>query len=388
MLAHTVHELSRRHDRPFVVVDCGTISPSLIESELFGHERGAFTGADARKPGRLAQADGATVFLDEIGDLPLDLQGKLLRFVQEKQLTPVGGVVPRKVDVRIIAATNVDLQGRVVEGRFREDLFHRLNVVRLHVPPLRERTADILHLARLFLHQFSALYRRPVQRFTNQAEQALVAHPWPGNVRELQNVILTAVLLSDGPEIHVADLSALGAAGSREPSPVVAAAAAPPAGVGTAAPAGSETSDPARMLRQALAREIAATIGAGKAGLAPLGKWLAEDLVLTADTLAGGTLRRGAALLGLPETTYRRQLRDAARRRDAGMAVRSPSWSGVTATLEAFIRAKPGGHDVYDWAETCLLAEIDAAVPSDARRAAALLGVTEPTLLRRRRRHS
>ena len=139
MFAHALHELSGRHERPLVVVDCGAIAPTLIESELFGHEKGAFTGAHTRKPGKLARADGGTVFLDEIGDLPLDLQSKLLRFVQEKQFTPVGGVESRKVDVRIIAATNVDLRARVAEGRFREDLFHRLNVIRLHVPPLRER---------------------------------------------------------------------------------------------------------------------------------------------------------------------------------------------------------------------------------------------------------
>ncbi len=170
MLASTLHELSGRHERAMVVVDCSAISPTLIESELFGHERGAFTGAHARKPGRFAQADGSTVFLDEIGDLPLDLQSKLLRFVQDKQFTPVGGVVAQTVDVRIIAATNVDLRAKVAEGQFRPDLFHRLNVVRLHVPPLRERREDIVHLAGIFLKQFAALYRRPAHHFTARAE--------------------------------------------------------------------------------------------------------------------------------------------------------------------------------------------------------------------------
>ena len=178
MFAHTLHELSGRNERPLVVVDCGAIAPTLIESELFGHEKGAFTGAHTRKPGKLARADGGTVFLDEIGDLPLDLQSKLLRFVQEKQFTPVGGVEVRKVDVRIIAATNVDLRARVAEGRFREDLFHRLNVIRLHVPPLRERPDDILHLAGVFLQQFAALYRRPAHHFTERA--APRSPPIPG----------------------------------------------------------------------------------------------------------------------------------------------------------------------------------------------------------------
>ncbi len=206
MLAHTLHELSERRERPMVVVDCSSIAPTLIESELFGHEKGAFTGAHARNPGRLAQAHGATVFLDEIGDLPLDLQSKLLRFVQDRQFTPVGGVSVRTVDARILAATNVDLRARVAQGRFREDLFHRLNVVRLHVPALRERRDDVLHLANVFLKQFAALYRRPAHHFTPAAEKALLEHPWPGNVRELQNVVLTSALFCERPEVDVADL--------------------------------------------------------------------------------------------------------------------------------------------------------------------------------------
>ncbi|HKC13722.1 MAG TPA: sigma 54-interacting transcriptional regulator, partial [Vicinamibacteria bacterium] len=210
MLAHTLHELSPRREKPFVVVDCSAISPTLIDSELFGHEKGAFTGAHARKLGRLAQAHGATVFLDEIGDLPLDLQSKLLRFVQEKQFTPVGSVVARTVDVRIIAATNANLREKVRQGTFREDLFHRLNVVWLHVPPLRERGEDILHLAAIFLHQFAALYRRPAHHLTIRAERALQAYSWPGNVRELENLMLTSVLFCDAPEVDEDDLQGLG----------------------------------------------------------------------------------------------------------------------------------------------------------------------------------
>jgi len=401
LLAHTLHELSPRSEKAFVVVDCGAISPTLIESELFGHERGAFTGADTRKPGRLAQADAATVFLDEIGDLPLDLQGKLLRFVQEKQLTPVGGVVARTVDVRIIAATNVDLRTKVAEGRFREDLFHRLNVVRLHVPPLRERPADILHLARLFLHQFSALYRRPAQRFSTRAEGLLTAHGWPGNVRELQNTILTAVLFSDGPEVDFPELPGVAASGVASATAGDALPVLLPAGMSASAMAGgrasaptrrpepeagpSGTASPADRLRAALAREIETQLARHGHAVAPLGKWLAEDLVLTADTLAGGTLRRGAELLGLPETTYRRQLQAATHRRTSGTAARSDSWAAVAATLESFIQGPRDHPDVCRSAESCLLLEIDRAVADDTRRAAALLGVTEPTLLRRRR---
>jgi hydrogenase-4 transcriptional activator len=364
-------------------VDCGAIAPTLIESELFGHEKGAFTGAHTRKPGKLARADGGSVFLDEIGDLPLDLQGKLLRFVQEKQFTPVGGVEVRKVDVRIIAATNVDLRAKVAEGGFREDLFHRLNVIRLHVPPLRERPDDILHLAALFLQQFAALYRRPAHHFTERANAAMAAYPWPGNVRELQNLVMTSVLFCDGPEVDVEDLQGFQAAvGPGE------ATGATPGAAGTAAPratASGADGDPAKRLRDALAREIAAAVaGGGKAGLVPIGKWLAEDLILAADRAAAGGARRGAELLGLADTTYRRQLRSAAARRAAGSAFRSATWHGVTALLEDVIRARPRDTDVLEWAESGLLAEIETAVAGDTRKAAALLGVTEPTLHRRR----
>jgi hydrogenase-4 transcriptional activator len=380
MLASTLHELSGRHERPMVVVDCSAISPTLIESELFGHEKGAFTGAHARKPGRFAQADGSTVFLDEIGDLPLDLQSKLLRFVQEKQFTPVGGVVPQTVDVRIIAATNADLPSRVAEGRFRPDLFHRLNVVRLQVPPLRERREDIVHLASIFLKQFAALYRRPAHHFTSRAEEALEAYRWPGNVRELQNLILTSVLFCEAPEVDAEDLQGLASTAGTEPeSPLPATPAEP-------APAANERDDgsPATRLRAALGREIAAALVSGRPGSTPLGKWLGEDLVLAADRLSGGVSRRAADLLGIPDTTYRRQFQAATTRRAAGLAVRSPSWNVVTSLLEAFIRSRPAGQDACEWAEGCLLAEIDARSPDDARTAAALLGVTEPTLLRRR----
>ena len=160
MLAHALHSLSPRHAKPLAIVDCGAIPASLMDSELFGRERGAFTGAERRSAGRLAQADGGTVFLDEIGELPLEVQAKLLRFVQERTVTLVGGTTVQTIDVRIIAATNRDLEEDVRAGRFREDLFHRLNVVRLRMPPLRERRDDILLLARHFLDVFAMQYQQ------------------------------------------------------------------------------------------------------------------------------------------------------------------------------------------------------------------------------------
>jgi DNA-binding NtrC family response regulator len=286
--------------------------------------------------------------------------------------------VPQKVDVRIIAATNVDLREKVAEGRFRPDLFHRLNVVQLQVPPLRERREDIVHLAGVFLKQFAALYRRPAHHFTPCAEAALEAYRWPGNVRELQNLILTSVLFCDAPEVDVEDLQGLqgtteGGTGRERAAPA-----------GEVAPAidDGDRADPAAGLRAALGREISAALAMGN-GLAPLGKWLAEDLVLAADRLSGGVSRRAADLLGMPDTTYRRQLQSAATRQAAGLAVRSPHWSAVSALLEAFIHSRLDGEDACQRAESCLLAEIEARAPDDARTAAALLGVTEPTLLRR-----
>jgi DNA-binding NtrC family response regulator len=273
----------------------------------------------------------------------------------------------------------------VGEGRFREDLFHRLNVVRVHVPPLRERKDDIVHLANIFLQQFAALYRRPAHHFTAAAESQLEAYAWPGNIRELQNVVLNSVLFCDAPEVDVADLQggfqALAgslASAAPHPGPPLAVGALP---AGTAPPAAP---DPAQRLRKALATEIAALIGPGRTVLVPLGKWLAADLVLTAHRLSAGVSRRGADLLGLPETTYRRQLQAAERQRTSGQAVRSPGWSAVALTLEDLIRSRRDGVDVCQWGEACLLAEIEAAVPGDTPAAAALLGVTEPTMRRRK----
>ena len=318
MFAHTLHELSGRNEKPLVVVDCGAIAPTLIESELFGHEKGAFTGAHTRKQGKLARADGGTVFLDEIGDLPLDLQSKLLRFVQEKQFTPVGGVEVRKVDVRIIAATNVDLRARVAEGGFREDLFHRLNVIRLHVPPLRERPDDILHLATIFLQQFAALYRRPAHHFTERATAALFAYPWPGNVRELQNLVMTSVLFCDGPEVDVDDLQGFQAALS---VPREAAGPRGPAGDGLAVRhrAGTRRRRRGRRSGDATARGPRAR-GRGRAGGRdrPASSRWGSGWPRTWSWPRIAWRRAPCAVApscsGLADTTYRRQLRSAPRR--------------------------------------------------------------------------
>ncbi len=195
VIARAIHHLSGRPGR-FVAVACPSIPESLIEAELFGYEKGAFTGAAAPKPGKFELAHKGTIFLDEIGDMPLFAQAKLLRVLQEREVERLGSTKPRKIDVRVIAATNRDIEQLVREGRFREDLFYRLNVIHIHIPPLRERKEDIIPLANHFLKKFSKRMHKQIQGFTREAIERLAAYDWPGNVRELENAVERAVVLS------------------------------------------------------------------------------------------------------------------------------------------------------------------------------------------------
>ncbi len=206
VLARLIHEAGLRATAPFQNITCTALPDSLLESELFGHERGAFTDARQRKPGLLELADGGSVFLDEIGDMSLPLQAKLLRFLEERSFRRVGGTEDIRVNVRIIAATNRNLERAVELQSFRQDLYYRLSVIPIVVPPLRERQEDILPLARLFLTRFSSEFKKPVKGFTAEAETCLKAHPWPGNVRELRNVIERAMILGGDTHIDAADL--------------------------------------------------------------------------------------------------------------------------------------------------------------------------------------
>jgi transcriptional regulator with GAF, ATPase, and Fis domain len=207
LLARAIHVNSERRGQAFVHVDCTTLPAALVESELFGHERGAYTGADTRVIGKVEAANGGTLFLDEIGELPLPLQGKLLRFVQERQFERVGGRETLTADVRLVAATNRDLAGMANAGQFRSDLYFRLRVVEIEIPPLRARGEDILDLAEHFVQQFSRRYRKGPLRLSDSAKPALELYPWPGNVRELENTIERAIVLATGPTIGVKDLA-------------------------------------------------------------------------------------------------------------------------------------------------------------------------------------
>ncbi|WP_114809837.1 sigma-54 interaction domain-containing protein [Paraburkholderia kururiensis] len=206
LVARHVHHLSHRRDAPFVAVNCGAFSESLVESELFGHERGAFTGALSAKPGWFEAAQGGTLFLDEIGDLPLPMQVKLLRVLQEREIVRLGSRTSIPVDVRVVAATNVHLRDAVAAGRFREDLYYRLNVVQLAVPALRERPGDILPLAQHFMRTYRERLGYGARELDEAAQRKLSAYGWPGNIRELENVVHHALLVCRRDSLSEADL--------------------------------------------------------------------------------------------------------------------------------------------------------------------------------------
>ncbi|MDR2744728.1 MAG: sigma-54 dependent transcriptional regulator [Desulfovibrio sp.] len=208
LLVRALHANSMRAEKPFVPINCGAIPKELLESELFGHEKGAFTHAIRSRPGRFELADGGTVFLDEIGEMDLTLQVKILRVLQEKEIERIGGNGVKKIDVRIVAATNRDLENEVAAGHFREDIYYLLNVIPLHLPALRQRGGDVLLLARNFLERFCGKKNRPLLKFSPLVEKILTAYDWPGNVRELENVIERLSILTDGDIVQPDDMPA------------------------------------------------------------------------------------------------------------------------------------------------------------------------------------
>jgi DNA-binding NtrC family response regulator len=244
LIARALHENSSRHAAPFIKINCAAIPKTLMESELFGYEKGAFTGAVGAKPGRFELAHGGTLFLDEIGEIPVEMQVKLLRVLQESEFERVGGIKTIKVDVRLVTATNRDLLAEVGAGAFREDLFYRLNVVPIHIPPLRERHEDIPLLADHFIAKFNDRLKKQISAIAPEAIERLVAYQWPGNIRELENLMERTMLFCEGPEIRVSDLP-----------PEVAGAPAP-AGALPVAAAGEEGARPApESLKEAVRAE-------------------------------------------------------------------------------------------------------------------------------------
>lgn len=301
LIARALHRLSQRSKRRFVAVNCAALTESLIESELFGHVKGAFTGADANKEGKFAFADGGTLFLDEIGDMPLSTQAKLLRVLENREVVPVGANDARPIDVRIVAATNRDLQKRVAAGEFREDLFYRLAVVAVEMPLLRERLEDIPLLADHFLHEFGERHGKEVQTFTEDVLRTFRAHPWPGNVRELRNAVETMVVLDadgvlgvDDLPITLRDLHANmpATAPPEEPSPAPKAAS-PQEEPGSREPVQSPLTEPS-------------------VPYPPVGKTLSEvekDMILGTLASFEGNRHKAAKQLGIGERTLYRKLK-------------------------------------------------------------------------------
>ncbi len=216
LVARAIHRLSLRESKHFIPINCSAIPENLIESELFGHEKGTFTGAHAQRKGRFEMAEGGTLFLDEIGDLPLTLQVKLLRFLQEKTIERVGGREQIEVDTRVLAATNRDLEEAMKNATFRDDLYYRLSVINISLPALRERDADVVLLAKTFLDRYTSETRKKIKGFSSEAIEAIESYSWPGNVRELENRIKRAVIMSEGKKITLEDLEMKAVAGKRE----------------------------------------------------------------------------------------------------------------------------------------------------------------------------
>jgi two-component system nitrogen regulation response regulator GlnG len=287
LVARAIHQASARAEGPFVAVNAAAIPRELLESELFGHERGAFTGAVESRPGRFREARGGTLFLDEIGDMPLELQAKLLRVLQSGEVTSVGGRRPEHVDVRIVAATHRDLDAAVREGRFREDLLYRLRVVPIHIPPLRERPDDIGALAQHFVARYAEELGTGPRLLAPAALERLLAHPWPGNVRELENAVKRALVLSAGEVL------------APEAFEFLAGTGAPAA---RAAPVEAD-------LETLVLREVDAALGAGTRDLhEALLRRIERPLLERVLEHTSGNQLRAAALLGINRNTLRKKL--------------------------------------------------------------------------------
>lgn len=388
VFAQRIHQASARAEQPLITVDCASIPPTLIEAELFGRIKGAYTGADSAAEGYVRKAEGGTLFLDEIGELPLESQSKLLRLLQERQVSPVGSADVYQVDVRIIAATNRDLATEVNAGRFRADLMYRLKVLELELPPLRERREDIEPLCQHFLAQYNAQYERACT-LTPAALNALCNHRWPGNVRELKHCMLKACLQAGSDEIQEQDLGLLKVerAAAQPATDPVGRAITSPAPAANSAAAQLTAGDLWQNLELTLRSSCGAAIDRGLR--LPIGNWLGDAFLEAAYNHHDEVAKHAAHTLGLAESTFRRQ-------HDRLQAQRA---SGLTQTHDLFVDNLPWIHELVILADTAtgadpaaaaplerakklLLDIVSGLLPQDTGFASALMGVTPPTYRR------
>jgi DNA-binding NtrC family response regulator len=313
LIARALHENSSRHAGPFIKINCAAIPKTLMESELFGYEKGAFTGAVGAKPGRFELAHGGTLFLDEIGEIPVEMQVKLLRVLQESEFERVGGIKTIKVDVRLVTATNRDLAQEVAGGGFREDLYYRLNVVPIHIPPLRERREDVPMLVSHFIAKFNERLKKQIAGITPEAVQRLAAYHWPGNIRELENMMERTILFCEGPEIRPEDLPP-------EVAPIAAAAAEVDEATRAAAPTAPATAA-AAMTPPAGTPAPAATTAAAAAATAPTASSLKEavraeterverELIQRALDETGGNVTQAARKLKISRKSLQTKMKE------------------------------------------------------------------------------
>ncbi len=363
MLARFVHEASPRSQKPFVIVDCGAVVGSLIESELFGHVRGAFTGADKNFSGRLKEADGGTVLLDEVGELPIDVQVKLLRFVQDREIAAVGSSKYETVDTRVIAATNKDLRQMVDAGSFREDLYYRLNVFAITTPRLNQRPDDIMPLANHYLRLYAQRYNKSGLGFSSEAEQAMLQHQWPGNIRELTNVINRAVILCKDSRVNPIHLGLFS-----KTEPVL--------------PEKPEAEPVEQFsLRDGLKVMVDRALQSNSS-LQAIGQWLEDDLILVCMARHGDVLNRAAITLGIPESTMRRKVNRLKELHGESLPIRPDGWISINELLDELTEiCKERGTPLLDMVSRSLVREIEGRNIS-RQDAAKLMGVSIPTYRR------
>ncbi len=308
LVAKALHEHSSRKSDPFIKINCAAIPKTLMESELFGYEKGAFTGAVSSKPGRFELADGGTLFLDEIGEIPVEMQVKLLRAIQESEFERVGGLKTIKVDVRLVTATNRDLELEIQRGNFRDDLFYRLNVVPLQIPPLRKRTGDVPLLVTHIIKKFNERLKKTIAGISDEALAALEAHPWPGNIRELENVIERTILFCQGDRIERADLQLGGAAEVPAAAPVVARTTS---GAGPALAAGAHAGDDDDDDEEGVATELAgASSGSLKDIVRAETSRVERELIVKALEETGGNVTQAARLLKISRKSLQMKMKE------------------------------------------------------------------------------